>query len=93
MDKDKFNEIALIVISITLVVTIMIFVFAFKDGNNCVSNPFIYGAEKVSKDPQGDLLCSCGFLDPKYKPFFFDKNGFFDGLVDYDEEVYYDGEV
>ena len=82
MDRDKFNEIALIVLAITLIITIMIFVFGLKDGNQCLKNPFVYGAEKLSKEPQGDLLCSCGFFNPGYETFFFDKDCFFTAFDD-----------
>jgi hypothetical protein len=87
MDRDKFNEIALIVLAVALVVVIMIFVFGLRDGNQCLENPFVYGAEELSEEPQGDLLCSCGFFNPGYESFFFDKDGLFEGLDEYDEEV------
>lgn len=51
-----------------------IFFFGMKDGNQCIGNPLLYGAEKASGPVSGDLTCSCGFSNPSYARFYFDKD-------------------
>lgn len=62
----------------TLIVAILlisvIFFFAMKDGNKCIGNPLVYGAQKASTSDSGDITCSCSFSNPSYAPFYFDKN-------------------
>lgn len=52
---------------------VLIFSFAFKDGDQCLSNPLVYGAEKGSQSSGGDLFCTCTFANPDYYPIHFNK--------------------
>ncbi len=54
-----------------------IFFFALQDGNTCVSDPLVYGAERATGDDQGKLMCSCSFSNPFYASFYFDNEGLF----------------
>lgn len=51
----------------------VIFYFAMQDGDKCISNPLIYGANKAITIDSGDLMCSCSFSNPSYAPFYFNK--------------------
>ena len=44
-----------------------------REGNTCLANSFTYGAKKLSSEETGDLTCTCSFGNPKYAPFFFNK--------------------
>ena len=44
----------------------------FKEAQECVGNPFIYGANKITNEDSGNLYCSCSFGSPRYSPFYFD---------------------
>ena len=59
---------------IGLLLIVVIFVFAMKDGNQCLSNPLVYGANKASTPETGGVMCSCNFANPNYKTLYFDKN-------------------
>lgn len=53
----------------------VIVLFMVKDGNSCISNPFLYGAEKAQTVDSGELSCQCSFpYNPNYSPFRFDKD-------------------
>ena len=54
---------------------LVIFMFAMNDGNQCLNNPLVYGAKKATTPETGGVKCSCGFLNPKYEPFYFDADG------------------
>ena len=45
-----------------------------KDAKQCLGNPFIYGANKITNEDTGDLYCSCSFGSFEYAPFSFDKD-------------------
>ncbi len=66
------NKILLYLIGILVLIFIMILLFAFRDGNECISNPLTYGADKMSGDPQGNFSCVCGFGNPQYEKVYFD---------------------
>lgn len=74
MNQAKINQIFMIVLVLLLVMVVITFVFALRDGNTCIANPLTYGAEKLSTEETGDVFCSCGFSNPKYNRFIFDKH-------------------
>ncbi len=43
----------------------------FKDANQCLGNPFIYGANELESEVTGKLYCTCYFGSPEYAPFYF----------------------
>ena len=43
----------------------------FKDSNQCLGNPFIYGVNKLESEVTGELYCTCYFESPNYAPFYF----------------------
>ncbi len=53
----------------------LIFSFAMKDGMSCIGNPLVYGAEKLTTEETGGLLCSCSLNNPKFASFNFDAEG------------------
>tara|TARA_R100001530_G_scaffold100349_1_gene69744 strand:- start:183 stop:437 length:255 start_codon:yes stop_codon:yes gene_type:complete len=57
---------------IGIILISVIFFFAMRDGNSCLSNPMVYGARKATNAETGDIRCSCRFSDPSYAPFYFD---------------------
>lgn len=55
-----------------VVLIILIFVLGVQDGNNCISSPFNYGAEKAVETTGGQIFCSCQFSNSeKYGPLYF----------------------
>ena len=78
------NKLLLYLISILVLIFIMILLLAFRDGNECISNPLTYGAEKMSGDEQGDFSCICRFDNPNYEQIYFDKEEVktFEGYID-----------
>lgn len=59
-------------ILMTFIVLLLTYL-SFNDGQKCVSNPFVYGADKLSSEETGNLFCSCSFSNPNYAPFYFNK--------------------
>ncbi len=66
-----------------LIVWILCFLFLFvglffilgsRDARECVGNPFIYGASKITNEDTGTLLCTCSFGSPDYANFYFDED-------------------
>ncbi len=72
MKLTKDNMIYVLLACLFLV--LVIFVFALKDGNECVANPLQYGAERGSQSEGGDLFCTCYFENPSYYPLIFNKD-------------------
>jgi len=66
-----------------LVIWILCFLFiimgffmllGLKDAEQCLANPFVYGAESITSDKTGNVHCSCNFESPNYAPFYFDND-------------------
>lgn len=62
------------VLTIGIFVTIAILVFAVDDGNACLANPFLYGADKISDEQTKGVSCTCNFQNPNYASFVFNKD-------------------
>ena len=60
-----------IILTIVLIFGIIIVIFAYNDGNKCLSNPFLYGVNKIINENSGELTCTCSFESPNYAPFYF----------------------
>ena len=58
-------------IIILLILALIFLGFLSKDGQECLSNPLLYGANKVVSNDSGGLLCRCYYDSPKYAPFYF----------------------
>lgn len=43
-----------------------------EEGNQCLSNPLVYGSQQATNDTN-DIICSCFFTDGSYSPFQFNK--------------------
>lgn len=71
-----FNYKKWLVVSIIflLILAIAFILLSTKDGQRCMSNPFIYGADQVSSKESGEIYCSCNFLNPRYAPFYFNNH-------------------
>ena len=66
-----------------LIIWVMCFLFiimgfclllGMKDAQQCLGNPFIYGANNIVNDDTGDISCSCSFTSPNYAGFNFNKD-------------------
>lgn len=55
------------------VAIVAIFVLGVQDGNECLSKPLNYGAEKALQSTGGQIFCSCQFSNPSYAPLFFNE--------------------
>ena len=60
---------------IGLILIVVIFFFAMDDGNQCLSNPLVYGVEKATSEDTGPIACSCQFSNPSYTTLYFDVDG------------------
>ena len=67
----RYLDIGLGVILLLLIVQ---FYFLFNSTNDCLANPFVYGAQKITNE-NSNILCSCNIIEPgvPYAPFTFDK--------------------
>lgn len=65
-----FNYLIIAVIVLLLLAIVFLFLLG-KDGQECLSNPLVYGANKVVSDDSGGLLCRCYYNSPMYAPFYF----------------------
>jgi hypothetical protein len=69
----KFSRLITIIIIIIGVVSIIVVISLVKEGNKCLKDPFIYGANKL--DSMGYMaVCTCQI---NQDIFIFDKNGFY----------------
>lgn len=63
-----------------VIIIILLFGFVmFKlitDNNQCITNPFIYGAVAIEKQGM-TVMCRCDSLDPEYIGFSYDKDGIY----------------
>ena len=57
-----------------LLLSIFFLVFMNLDGQECLSNPFIYGAREAQNQESGGLMCRCNFENPNYAPFYFNES-------------------
>lgn len=47
--------------------------FSSKEANECMGNPFTYGANKITGDATGGIRCTCSFDSIDYANFYFDE--------------------
>ncbi len=73
--NQKINNLLTYTIILMVLFAIIILIFSGREGNECMNNPFIYGAEKVSKTDAESIMCSCSFPNSKYEPFSFNEDG------------------
>ncbi len=72
--KMKKERLIIYFLCFALLLVGLFLVLGFKDGQRCIGNPFIYGANKITNRDTGNLYCSCSFGNPNYTPFYFDNN-------------------
>ncbi len=62
-------------IGVVLLLLVVQFFLLYNSTNECLANPFIYGAQKITHE-DNNVLCSCTIIDSKtpYAPFTFDKD-------------------
>ena len=77
MKKIEVPSWLLITYIVCMVLMLVIFYLANQDGNKCISNPMVYGAEKASSEVTGYISCSCSFSNPEYVPFHFTSDGMY----------------
>ena len=66
----------------------VLFVFAMNDGNQCLSNPLVYGVNKATSEDTGKLSCSCNFQNPKYQTLYFDEEKMSISNPLYDDSIF-----
>ncbi len=70
----KKERLVIYILCFALLLAGLFLVLGFRDGQRCVGNPFIYGANKITNRDTGNIDCLCSFGSPKYSPFYFDNN-------------------
>lgn len=78
--QNKLNkQIFWLIIAVGIIIVLFVLVLAkiVKDNNDCKSNPFVYGAEKlIEQDQNLNILCSCDMIGEKpYNRFYFNQEG------------------
>ncbi len=63
---------------IVFLVLIVLMFFIIKDNRDCISNPFTYGADKISHE-NNNVYCNCYFDNPSSNTFSFNKKEIFMG--------------
>lgn len=56
-----------------------IFILAINSGEECASDPFMYGAQQLRENNQVEVVCSCTTTDPNVAPFTFGADGYSQG--------------
>ncbi len=76
--KEKMSKERIIISVMCLLFLIMGFslLLGFRDAQECMGNPFVYGANKIVTDNKdtGGLYCSCSFGSYKYAGFDFNED-------------------
>ncbi len=70
----KKERLVIYILCFALLLAGLFLVLGFRDGQRCVGNPFIYGANKIANRDTGSVFCSCSFNHPEYAPFYFDND-------------------
>lgn len=73
--NEKTNKLLTYAIILMVFFAIIILIISGREGNKCMNNPFVYGAEKVSKTDAEGVTCSCSFANQNYEPFSFNEEG------------------
>ena len=70
----KKRYLDLLIAGIFLLLLVQFTLLHFR-ANECLANPFTYGAQKITHE-DNNILCSCTIIDPNtpYAPFTFDKD-------------------
>ena len=61
----------ILILCFLLLLTGFFLALGFKDGKDCMGNPFIYGANKITNEDTGNLYCTCSFANFGYMNFYF----------------------
>ena len=69
------KERVIIYILCFLLLLIGLYLFlGLKDAKQCLGNPFLYGANKITNEDTGKIYCSCSFESFDYAPFYFNED-------------------
>lgn len=71
----KTNKLLTYAIILMVFFAIIILIVSGREGNKCMNNPFIFGAEKVSETDAEGITCACSFTNQKYERFYFNEEG------------------
>ena len=72
MNKIQLDKLTIILICLIVIILISFFIFFKSEAKQCLSNPFVYGANKM-----GDISCSCNqFRGTCPAQFFFNDTAF-----------------
>lgn len=67
-----------IIVAICILI-ISISYYLFSKGNNCVGDPFVYGAKELKEKSGDDFICSCTPpINSRYGKFYFDAEGIYE---------------
>ncbi len=57
-----------------LLLLVGFFIFlGLKDAQECLGNPFTYGAREIVNEKTGNIYCTCSFGSPNYARFYFNE--------------------
>jgi hypothetical protein len=63
-----------LILGILIVLCLAGFLFIMignNEGQKCLKNPLLYGANKMTNEDTGNLLCTCSLENPRYAQFYF----------------------
>ena len=68
----KERKIIFILCFLLLLVGFFLFL-GLKDAQECMGNPFTYGAREIVNEKTGSIHCTCTFGSPNYAKFYFNE--------------------
>ncbi len=69
----KIERVVIYILCFLFLIIGLSLALGLKDSKECLGNPLIYGANKISTPETGDLFCTCSFSSPDYAPFYFNE--------------------
>ena len=69
------NRFITVLLVVAIVLVVLANLFLMKEGNECLDNPLIYGAEKYSKANSANFKCQCSLDVPNSPLVRFDSEG------------------
>jgi len=65
MKDSTVNKLTLLAFLGVIVALIWVGLMLVDERTSCVSNPLVYGVNKISDDNGKDLMCTCNFFEPQ----------------------------
>ncbi len=73
--NQKINKLLTYAIILMVFLAIIILIYSGREGNKCMNNPFVYGAEKVTETDAEGISCVCSFINKEYETIYFNEEG------------------